>query len=103
MTELELRIPLGVGEALRDIVFRSGRHEYVAMGLTSHARLGDRDTVFLRYLLGLPESAYRSNAGHRAVWSGSAEIPAVTGALQHAHGVAPFHAHRQGGPPQHYD
>jgi hypothetical protein len=37
------------------------------MGLTSHARLDDRDTLFLLYLLELPESAYHSNAGHGAV------------------------------------
>jgi hypothetical protein len=100
MTELELRIPLGIGEALRDIVFRPGPQEYVAMGLTSHARLGDRDTLFLRYLLELPESAYHPNAGHGAVWSGSAMIPAITMAIEETLGIVIFHAHEHDGPPQ---
>ena len=101
MTELELRIPLGVGEALRDIVFRPGRHEYVAMRLTSHARLGDRDTLFLRHLLELPESAYHPNAArHGAVWSGSAMIPAITTAIEETLGIVIFHAHGHGEPLQ---
>jgi molybdopterin-synthase adenylyltransferase len=100
MTELELRIPLGVGEALRDIVFRDGQHEYVPIGLASHARLGDRDTLFLRHLLELPESAYRPRAAHGAAGSGSAMIPAIETAIQETLGIVIFHAHGHRGPPQ---
>jgi hypothetical protein len=59
MTDVDLRIPLGLGEALRETVYRPGLHEYVALGLVSHARLGDRDTLFLRHLFESPETAYR--------------------------------------------
>lgn len=100
MSELELRIPLGVGEALRDIIFRPGGHEYVAIGLVSHARLGDRDTLFLRHLLELPETAYHSEAGHGAAWNGSAMIPVMTMAVEETVGIVIFHAHGHDGPPR---
>lgn len=100
MTELELRIPLGIGEDLRDIVFRRGRHEYVAIGLVTHARLGDRDTLLLRYVLQLPESTYRPEPGHGAAWSGSAMIPAITTAVEESLGIVIFHAHGHNGPPE---
>lgn len=100
MTEVALRIPLGIGEALRDIVFRPGRHEYIAIGLVSHARLGDRDTLFLRHLLELPETAYLPGAPHGAAWSGSAMIPAITMAVEETLGIVLFHAHRHGGVPR---
>ncbi len=100
MTEVELRIPLGVGESLRDTVFRPGRHEYVAIGLVSYARLGDRDVLFLRHLLDLPESAYRRDGGHGAAWSGSAMIPAITTAIDETLGIVIFHAHAHDGPPR---
>jgi molybdopterin-synthase adenylyltransferase len=100
MTDLELRIPLGVGEALRDIIFRHGRHEYVAVALVSHARLGDRDTLFIRHLLELSESAYRPKAGHGAAWSGSAMIPAIETAMEETLGIVLIHAHGHRGPPR---
>jgi hypothetical protein len=100
VTDLALRIPLGVGEAPRDIVFRPGRHEYVAIGLVSHAGLGGQDTLLLRYLLELPETAYRLEAGHGAAWSGSAMIPAIPMAVEETLGFVMFHAHGHGGPPR---
>src|SRR3989441_4151849 len=81
MSEIEPRVPLGVGEALRDVVFRRGRHEYVAIGLVSHARLGARDVLLLRQLFQLPESAYPPEAGHGAAWNGTAMIPAIVEAV----------------------
>jgi hypothetical protein len=100
VTDLALRFPLGVGEALRDIVFRPGRHEYFATGLVSHARLGGRDTLLLRYLLELPETAYPLEAAHGAAWRASAMIPAITMAVEETLGFVMFHAHGHGGPPR---
>lgn len=100
MTKLALRIPLGLGEGLKGTVFRPGRHEYVALGLLSHARLGDRDTLFLRHLLELPETAYRPETGHGAAWSGSAMIPVIMTAIEESLGVVIFHAHDHDGPPR---
>jgi hypothetical protein len=99
MSEIELRVPLGVGEALRDVVFRRGRHEYVAIGLVSHARLGDRDVLFLRQLFQLPESAYHPEAGHGAAWNGTAMIPAIAAAVDLGLGIVVFHAHPHDGLP----
>lgn len=100
MTDLELRIPLGVGEALRDVIFRHGQHEYVAIALVSHARLADRDTLFIRHLLELPETAYRLKAGHGAAWSGSSMIPAIETAMEETLGIVLIHAHEHRGPPR---
>ena len=100
MTVLELRIPLGVGEALRDVIFRHGQHEYVAIALVSHARLADRDTLFIRHLLELPETAYRLKAGHGAAWSGSSMIPAIETAMEETLGIVLIHAHEHRGPPR---
>jgi len=99
MSEIELRVPLGVGQALRDVVFRRGRHEYVAIGLVSHARLGDRDVLLLRQLLEFPESAYCPEAGHGAAWSGAALIPAIAAAIDLGLGIVVFHAHPHDGLP----
>src|SRR3989442_9498685 len=100
MSEIELRVPLGVGQALRDVVFRRGRHEYVAIGLVSHARLGDRDVLLLRQLFEIPESAYRLEAGHGAAWNGTAMIPAIATAVDLGLGIVVFHAHPHDGLPE---
>lgn len=100
MSEVELRIPLSVGESLRDAVFRHGRHEYVAIGLVSHAKLGNRDALFLRQLFDLPESAYRTDTGHGAVWNGASMIPAIAAAVDLGLGIVIFHAHPHDGLPE---
>ena len=102
MSEIELRVPLGLGQELKDVVFRRGRHEYVAIGLVSHARLGDRDTLLLRQLFEIPESAYRPEAGHGAAWNGAAMVPAMGAAVDLGLGIVVFHAHpHDGGPERH--
>ena len=99
MTNVELRVPLSLGEALLNAVFRPGRHEYVALGLVSHAALGGRDVLFLRHLFDLPESAYRESAAHGAAWSGAAMVPAITLAVEETLGIIILHAHPHKGPP----
>src|SRR5262249_36399519 len=78
---------------------RRGRHEYVALGLVSHAWLGDRNVLLLRRLLEIPEAAYRPEAGHGAAWNGAAMIPAIAEAVDLSLGIVVFHAHPHDGPP----
>lgn len=91
---------MGLGASLTDAVFRHGRHEYVTIGLVSHAKLGNRDALFLRQLFHLPESAYRPDTGHGAVWNGAAMIPAIAAAVDLGLGIVIFHAHPHDGLPE---
>jgi hypothetical protein len=100
MSEIELRVPLGVGEELWDVVFRRGRHEYVAIGLVSHGRLGDRDVLLLQQLFEIPEPAYRHEAGHGAAWNGAAMVSALGAAMDLGLGIVVFHSHPHDGPPE---
>ena len=99
MNEVELRVPLGLGETLQDIVYRQGSHEYIAFGLVSHAILGGRDTLLLRRVLPLPESEYRKDTRHGATWGGVAMIPVIEDAMSEGLGIVIFHAHPHAGPP----
>ena len=99
MNEVELRVPLGLGETLQDTVYREGSHEYVAFGLVSHAYLGGRDTLLLRRVLPLAEAAYRNDPQHGAAWSGIAIVPVIEEAMGEGLGIVIFHAHSHRGPP----
>jgi hypothetical protein len=100
MTKIELRVPLGIGEVLRDTVYKEGVHEYVAFGLVSHAHLGGRDTLLLRRVDPLPESAYRNDNLHGAVWNGAAMGPIIAQAVDENLGIIIFHAHPHEGLPR---
>jgi molybdopterin/thiamine biosynthesis adenylyltransferase len=100
MSNLELRIPLGVGEAVMEAVFRRGRHEYVAIGLISAAKLPGRELLLLRRLYDLPEEAYRETLGHGATWRGAAMVPALQAAVDEGLGIVLLHAHVHDGPPR---
>lgn len=100
MTEIEIRIPLGLGEALQDIVYKEGSHEYVAFGLVSHAVLGGQDSFLLRRVLPLPESAYQESHSHGAQWSGAAMAPVISQAVDENLGIVLFHSHQHDGPPR---
>jgi len=93
MSEIEFRVPLGLGEILQDAVYREGSHEYVAFGLVSHASLGGRDTLLLCQVLSLPESAYRNDLKHGATWGGMAMVPVIEQAMSEKLGIVLFHAH----------
>ncbi len=99
MNEVELRVPLGLGESLQEIIYRGGTHEYVAFGLVSHARLGGRDTLLLRRALPLPEEAYRNDHEHGAAWRGMAMVPVIDEAMNEGLGIIVFHAHPHRGRP----
>jgi hypothetical protein len=100
MTEIELRVPLGLGEILQDTVYKAGKYESVAFGLVSHAHLGGRDTLLLRHVIPLPESAYRNTHCHGAMWSGTAMAPVICQAVDENLGIIIFHAHQHEGLPQ---
>ena len=99
MHDVELRVPLGLGEVLQEIVYREGAHEYVAFGLVSHAHLGGRDTLLLRRVLPLDEEAYRNEPGHGAAWDGMAMVPVIEEAMNEGLGIILFHAHAHRGRP----
>src|ERR1051325_10807149 len=89
---LSLRIPFGLGERLREIVFRPGTHEYVAFGLVTNATLGTQDVLFLRDLVELAEEEYLP-AGHSASWRGISVAHIVNRAIDEQLGIILFHAH----------
>jgi hypothetical protein len=99
MNEVELRVPLGLGETLQDTVYRQGSHEYIAFGLVSHAILGALDILLLRRVLTLPESEYRKDIRHGATWCGVAMIPIIEAAVSEGLGIVIFHAHPHAGLP----
>jgi len=100
MTEIELRVPLGLGETLQDTVYKKSAHEYVAFGLVRHAYLGGRETLLLRRVVPLPDSAYRKTHSHGAMWSGAAMAPVICQAVDENLGIVIFHAHQHEGIPQ---
>jgi hypothetical protein len=97
--DVELRVPLGLGESIYDTVFRKGTHEYVAIGLVSNEKIRNRDVLFVRRVFELPESAYYRDNRHGASWSGSAMIPAISAGMDQALGLVLLHAHDHDGPP----
>jgi len=100
MTEIGLRVPLGVGAPLMETVFRQGRHEYVALGLVSTAGDIGRNTMLLRRVFTLDEAAYVRAPGHGGAWRGTAMIPAIEAAMNEGLGLVVFHAHPHDGPPR---
>jgi hypothetical protein len=94
---ISLRIPFGLGERLREIVFRPGAHEYVAFGLVTHATLGTQDVLFLSDVAELDEREYLP-AGHSAAWRGISILPTLSRAMDEQLGIILFHAHPGNGP-----
>jgi hypothetical protein len=99
-TNVEIRVPLGQGELLRDTVYREGLHEYVAFGLVSHARNNGHTTLLLRHVIPLHENQYLSTFQHGAAWGGAAMVPIIGQAVDEGLGIVLFHAHLHNGPPK---
>jgi hypothetical protein len=97
---IELRIPFGQGESLRNHIFQRGTHEQVAFGLVSHATRGRRTVLCLRKLISLQETDYIPSASHGAVWRGSAMFPIMATAMEHQLGIVVIHAHDHAGLPR---
>lgn len=92
-TPIELRIPIVLGERLQETVYQAGRHEYVAFGLISHARLGTKDVLLLRDVIGLDEHEYQDVPGHGASWAGTSMLRITEQATAEGLGIVIFHAH----------
>jgi ThiF family len=97
---LELRIPFGLGESLREHVFQGGTHEQVAFGLVSHMTQGPRAILCLQKLIPLQETDYIPSVSHGAVWRGSAMFPIMGTAMDGGLGIVVIHAHDHKGPPR---
>jgi hypothetical protein len=100
MNNLELRVPLRFGETLIEAVFRSGRHEYVAIGLVASATLDGREVLLVRHVYDLPDAAYLAVPGHGGAWRGTAMIPAFETAMEEGLGIVVIHAHPHDGRPR---
>ena len=97
--EIELRVPLGLGEQLQERVYSAGQHETVAFGLVGYYRVGRTHVLLLRQLLTLREVDYVAQHHAGAVWRGSAMLPAIEAAIDESLGIVLFHAHLHDGPP----
>lgn len=100
MSNLELRIPFGIGERLQEILFRDGPHEYVAFGLITHAQVGDRELLLTRDIVSLPDDAYIDARKYGAAWHGRAILPIIERAMAERLGILIFHAHPHRGIPR---
>ena len=97
---IDLRIPFGQGESLRNHIFRRGTHEQVAFGLVSHATRGRRTILYLRKLIPLQETDYIPSASHGVIWRGSAMFPIMATAMEDQLGIVVIHAHDHAGRPR---
>jgi hypothetical protein len=95
-TSVELRVPLGLGQRLHDIVFAAGRHEYVAFCLVSHFTTADRVVLLVRRILELPAHEYVDDTSHGARWRGSSMLPVIAAAMDEDLGIVVVHSHAFG-------
>ncbi|MBA5867553.1 MAG: hypothetical protein GDA67_12755 [Nitrospira sp. CR1.3] len=93
MNEVELRIPWGIGQTLKNAIVVPGRYEPIVFGLVSHTRIPDKHLLLLRKLIIPPPDAYLPSTGHGAKWKGSFTIEVLNVALRERLGVLLFHAH----------
>ena len=101
MTRVQLRFPLGLGHQLHAVVFaHGGAHENVAFCLVSHVQTEDATILIVRHVIPLPESDYVPDAGHGAVWRGTAMLPIMELAIREQLGIVLVHAHDTSRPAQ---
>lgn len=93
MSSVQLRVPLGLGHRLREIVYAAARHEPVAFCLVSHLEIGDTTVLFVRHVITLNEADYMTGTGHGAAWRGSAMLPVINLAMRERLGIVLVHAH----------
>jgi len=99
MRNVQLRVPLGLGQRLQEIVFARGREERVAFCLVSHVETDAATILLVRDVIALDESDYLAPDGHGARWRGAALFPILTAAVDQTLGVLLVHAHAFGDPP----
>ena len=82
MSSVQLRVPLGLGHRLREIVYAAARHEPVAFCLVSHVEIDRTTVLFVRHVIPLNEADYVTGTGHGAAWRGSAMRPMIDLAMR---------------------
>lgn len=93
MTDLQLRLPLGLGHRLRELVFAHANHEVIAFCLVSHASVAGAVVLLVRHVITLAEEDYVDARGHGAAWRGSAMLPVIDLAMREGLGIVLVHAH----------
>src|SRR5690349_16145024 len=93
MTDVELRVPLGLGKQLHDTVFTHGKRETVAFALVSHIERDGRTVLFVRDVLHLADNDYVETEDHGAAWRGASMLPIIERAMAEGLGIVLVHAH----------
>lgn len=100
MRSVQLRVPLGVGKRLHDVVFAPGPREHVAFCLVSTVEQAGNTVLLVRHVIELEEGSYIDDASCGAAWRGSAMLPVIEAAMREELGVVLVHAHAFGAPPR---
>lgn len=93
MPSVALRIPLGLGKQLHDLVFAPADHEPVAFCLVSHFAGRDGPTLIVRRMIALEDADYIADPRVGARWRGSAMLPVLRAAMDEQLGILLVHAH----------
>ena len=93
MSDVQLRLPLGLGHRLRELVYARAAHEVVAFCLVSHVQIGDKTVLLVREVLALGDDEYLDDARHGAAWRGSSMVPVIERAMDESLGIVLVHAH----------
>ena len=92
MSDVQLRLPLGLGHRLRELVYARATHEVIAFCLVSHAQIGSTTVMIVRDVIALDENEYVDSA-HGAMWRGASMIPVIERAIDEDLGILLVHAH----------
>ena len=93
MTNVQLRLPLGLGYELQRAVFTKGQRDAVAFCLVSHARVAGATVLVARKILSLGDGEYLDDGAHGAAWRGTSMLPAIESAMREDLGIFVVHAH----------
>lgn len=93
MIDVQMRLPLGLGHRLRELVFARASHEVVAFCLVSHVAIGRTTVLLVRDVIALSEGDYVLDSRHGAAWRGSAMLPVLERATNEGLGIVLVHAH----------
>lgn len=93
MTEVQLRLPLGLGHRLCELVYAKMPHEVIAFCLVSHVMISGTAVLLVRDVVSLGEDDYLDAPHHGAAWRGSAMLPVIERAMRDGLGIVLVHAH----------
>lgn len=97
MSEVEIRVPMGLGAELRQEMAKPGRPERVVFALTGSAALQGRECLLVRRIISPPEEAYVEAAGHGACWQGAFTVQLLNEAVRDRLGILVCHLHNHAG------